>query len=498
MTNLNLNSLINITLNLQSAATSGTNFQSMLVLGSSAVIDSVERYRQYTDLTSVGADFGNTTPEYLAAQAWFAQKPTPNSLTIGRWFKTASAGQLICGALTTANKAIATWQAVTAGAFDVSINGTLKHITSLNFSTDGNLNAVATRIQNALAVAVTGTTCIYDSIYSRFVITSPSTGVNSTISVLSSPSGGTDISGMLSGTTVLGAYAANGFAAQSALDCVTYFDQNYGSLFFGLYVCEALAADYDAIAAYIEGLGGSHVHWTPTQDTNTLSAVDTTNLAYLFKLAKYKWSPILYSSTSLYAVISLAARIMTVDWTQSNSAITLMWKTLPGITAETLTPTQAAALKGFNCNVYTNYNIGSASGTPIVQYGICPSGDYIDSVIGAAVLASTIQTNFFNTLYTSNKVSQSDQGQGALEGGILKALEQFVDNNYIAPGTWQGASFGQVANGDYMASGYYVYQPPVSSQSDADRSNRISVPFQVAANLSGAIHQASVQINLAI
>jgi hypothetical protein len=195
----------------------------------------------------------------------------------------------------------------------------------------------------------------------------------------------------------------------------------------------------------------------------------------------------------------MLARILTVNWQASNTAISLMYKTEPGITPEALTATQAAALKGFNCNVYASYDIGtSLSGTPILQYGICPSGNYIDEVIGAAALAGTIQTNVFNALYgTSTKIPQTDLGQGQIEGQIVLALQQFVKNGFLGPNVWDGPSFGNLAYGQYLPKGWYVYQPSVSSQTPAQRASRASVPFQVAAVQAGAINTANIQINVA-
>lgn len=495
---LPVSNLITISLNLAAQPLPVQSFQSMLVLGPSTVIDVVERFRTYNNLTQVGADFGNTAPEYLAAQAWFAQNPAPNSLFIGRWVQSASAGQLIGGAVSAANQVITVWTAITTGSFTVSINGTAKNITGLNFSGQSTMTGVAGVIQTALNSAVSGTTCIWQPVYNNFVITSPTTGTSSTISVLSPEGTGTDISTLMSGTTATGAYVANGLAAESALSCVQYFDQNYPTMWFGLYLASGASTDYLAIAGYIDGVAGRHFQGVPTQDANCLNASNNTNIAYLLQQLNYNWSTVQYSSTSLYAVVSLLARILTTAWNQSNTAISLMYKQEPGITPETLTATQAAALKGFNCNVYASYAIGTTlSGTPIIQYGTVPSGNYVDTVIGAAALAGTIQTNMFNALFTTpTKIPQTDAGQGQLEGQIVNALQQFVRNGYLGPNVWDGQSFGNVANGQFLPNGWYVYQPKLADQNAAQRAGRVSVPFQVAAVLAGAINTASVAINV--
>jgi hypothetical protein len=492
---LPLSNLINITTNLTAVPLSVQNFQTALVLGPSTVVDTVQRYRTYTNMTGVANDFGNTTPEYLAAQAWFAQSPAPNSLYIGRWCQAASAAQLICGPLSTTNSALATWTAITDGAFKITINGSLYSIGSLDFHLQTSLSGVASVIQTALNSALSSTTCVYQAPYNNFVITSPTTGTNSTITVLAAPSSGTDITAIMSGTTATGAYVATGLAVETALAAVTLFDVTYPTLWFGLYVCGASASDYQAIQAYIETGSGQHFQAIPTQDSNTLVSGNTTNLAYLLKQANYNYCFCFYSSTSLYAAVSALARILVTNWNASNSAITLMYKQLPGITADNLTSTQVAIAAGFNCNMYVNYNIQGPY--PIVQYGICPSGQYVDSVVGACVLKSTILSNMFTALTSASKIPMTDAGQSILDNQIVLACESFVANGYLGPEVWDGPSFGNLATGQWVQKGYYVYQPPVSSLSATTRATRVSVPFQVAAVLSGAVHTASVLINIA-
>ena len=494
---LPIGGLINITLNLAAQPLPVQNFSAMLILGPSTVIDVVQRYREYSSFTEVANDFPSNTPEYAAAQAWFDQNPTPQLLYIGRWIETASAGQLIGGAVSSANQVISTWAAISNGSFTVKINGTSENITGLNFSAPPvtSMNGVATVIGAALNASVSGTTCVWNAVYNRFVITSPTTGIGSSISFVSPEGTGIDISAMMGGTAILGAYEANGMAAETALACVSYFDINYPTLWFGLYLCGGLATDYEAIQGYIEATSGRHFQGIPTQDPNCLNPNDTTNIAYLLQQLKYNFCIVQYSSTSLYAVVSLLARILTTNWSGSATAIDIMYKQEPGIVAEYLTTPQSAALQGFNCNVYVNYNIGGS--TPIIQWGNVPSGNYIDAVIGAAVLAATIQTNLFNINYTTpTKIAQTDSGQGQLESGIIAACKEFVTNGYLAPGVWTGQTFGAIQNGQFLPLGWAIYQPPVSSQSPATRGARMSVPFQIAATTAGATNQASVAINL--
>ena len=71
-----------------------------------------------------------------------------------------------------------------------------------------------------------------------------------------------------------------------------------------------------------------------------------------------------------------------------------------------------------------------------------------------------------------------------------------MNNGLVAPGLWNGGSIGQLAPGDTLTKGYYVYANPLNSQAQADREARKAPVIQVAAKLAGAIHFADVLINV--
>jgi hypothetical protein len=64
-----------------------------------------------------------------------------------------------------------------------------------------------------------------------------------------------------------------------------------------------------------------------------------------------------------------------------------------------------------------------------------------------------------------------------------------VNNGLIAPGQWNASGFGQLETGDYLQTGYYIFTPPVASQPQAIREQRIAPPLQIALKLAGAIHE---------
>src|SRR5208283_4779220 len=80
---------------------------------------------------------------------------------------------LLTGA-TDATSVVATWNAVTAGSFSVTIDGVARTISALNFSTDTTMANIATRIQNAIRAATGALETVAWST-DHFVISSVST-----------------------------------------------------------------------------------------------------------------------------------------------------------------------------------------------------------------------------------------------------------------------------------------------------------------------------------
>jgi len=265
---------------------------------------------------------------------------------------------------------------------------------------------------------------------------------------------------------------------------------------YGLHLADSASfatADLITIAGYIEAASASRIFAITSSDTGCMSATSTTDVAYMAKAAGYSRTFIQYSSTSSYAALSAFARGFTTDFTANNTTITLKFKTEPGVTYETITESQATALKGKNCNVYVYYN----NDTAIIQEGTMANGDFFDERQGLDWLQNAVQTADFNTLYQSTtKIPQTDAGTTTRMAAIELIMDEAVNNGLLAPGVWTGGTIGSVSEGDTLTKGYYMYAEAVSAQSSSDRSARKGVPIQVAAKLAGAVHYSTVAITV--
>lgn len=186
-------------------------------------------------------------------------------------------------------------------------------------------------------------------------------------------------------------------------------------------------------------------------------------------------------------------RIFTVNYSGSLTTITLAYKQAPGIPAEALTQTQFATMvaKGGNAN------IAVSNGAIMLWPGQMAQGYWIDEVIGVDWFSNEIQTDVFNLLYqTTTKIPQTNDGNNQIAAVIENSCTAAVGNGLVAPGQWNAAGFGMLTTGMTLPKGWYVWFPDISTQSQADREARKSVPFQIAAKLSGAIHTVFCQLNV--
>jgi hypothetical protein len=613
MTNtVDISDFVNATLTITATAIPYENFSIPMIIGDSNVIDVNQRFRTYSNLLGVSADFGTTASEYLAAQVFFEQSPQPKQCMIGRWARTATAGLLHGASLTAIQMLMSNFTSVTSGAFSLFIDGVPYTVAGLNFSTALNLNGVASAIQTGLNALNAGTTCVWGSVNQRFNITSPTTGATSSVSYASAPTAwasaafsgqptaadvltvngtavtfvsalttgnqvligsslantltalasflntsadvnivkatysvvgstlyavskvtgtagnaytmartssvitvsganftggsGTDISTLLGLTQaagasppVLGLAAETPLAAWTALAGVS--SQWYAAAFAAS--VQPNTADYLAVGAATLASARKRIFGVTIITTDCLDPTNTSDLATSLQSLNndrvFWW----YDPINPYGVLTMFGRASTVKFNASQSTITLAYKQAPGLTAAYLTETQLTTLqgKGGNCNIAVNNGAvmiwpGQMSDSKWLA-GTKINGTWFDEIHNCDWFLNAVQTDVFNALYTTTtKIPQTDAGSNILATVMGKTCSKSVNNGMVAPGVWNGPPFGTLETGDTLATGWYVYYPPIALQSPADRDSRVSVPFQIAVKLAGAVHTVDLAITV--
>ena len=472
--------VVNVAVEMSPTAAALRNFGSCLILGDSDIIDTDERIRLYSSISDIATDFGISSREYLAAQAFFSQSPQPTQVYIGRWAKSATAGRLRGRTLSSAEQDISLFTAITTGTLSLTIDGASKSMASIDLSAETNLNGVASQISSALGVSGS---CAWTG--ERFVITSATTGTSSTVA--------TTDTGTLSSLMGFAGSATSvaGVAAESLASAITAL-LDYNTWYM---VCVAPDASDDSIveaAGLIEAASPSRMIGFTTQNSTEIDSTASSTLGSRLKGLGYNRTILVYSSDSPVAAASVFGRMATINFEGSNTTLTLKFKQLPGVTAENLRSSQAEALKSHNVNAFCAYQ----NDTSILQEGITSGGWFIDETHGLDWLQNRVETDLWNLLYTSKKVGQDESGATAIVSCVNKSLEQGVTNGLIAPGVWNGDAFGALESGDTLSTGYYVYIQPFDEQSQSDREARKAPPIQIAVKLKGAVHFINVTITV--
>jgi hypothetical protein len=423
-------------------------FDTGLILGPSTVIPSPERTRLYNNMDEIATDgFVAGMPEYDAAQIYFSQKPRPTKVMLGRRFA----------------QSILTFAVGTAA-------GTGYHVGDiLSISTGGTGASFRVSTVDSGTGAVTGLTQIsggygYSTGNAVATIVLPAGGTGCTINILTV---GTEA--WLS--------AAQGCRADNAE-------------WYSMFPCGADKNDIITLAGYVETATPTTTMFYNTDDADVKNNVPN-SVADTLRDLKYSRSHGVYSTKSLYTACSIMAYAMRNNNGLANSAYTLKFKQLPGVTVEdSLSPTQIKNIESQNCNVYINRGYYY----DMYEQGVNANGQFFDEVINLDVLSNNIQLNIMDVLYQAPKVPQTEPGVTQLVRACNQACANSVRIGFLAPGKWNGTEIMSLKTGDYLATGFLVQAEAINDQSQADRDARKAPPIYVAVKEAGAIHSVTIGV----
>lgn len=306
---------------------------------------------------------------------------------------------------------------------------------------------------------------------------------------------GTDLSTKLKMTNGTNIALVPGYNAETPVECVAVL-ADLSTAWYGLMFQASVQPTDDQsldVSSFIEALDITRIYGVTITDPNVTSSLVQNDLASLQKAAGYLRSFCQYSSSNVAAIASFFGRAFTVDFTAQNSTINMMYKQEPGVVGESLSTTQADTLQSKRCNVFVDY----VNNTVILQYGVMSGSAYFDEIMGLDWFQNAVQTACYNLLYTSlTKIPQTDAGVNQFVNAISGICGAAVNNGLVAPGVWNAQGFGQLNEGDFLKTGYYIYAQPVALQSQSDRETRVAPPIQVAVKLAGAIDTLNVIVNV--
>lgn len=449
---LPITNIVNINVNFLGAGIGSFNVNNLALITSDAFLSNPngDLYRAYVSLSQVGVDFGTSTETYQQAAAVFSQQPSILS----------GGGNLIIFPGFT-NSSIAT-VAVSAGGSGYKV-GDVLGLTQ----TGGNGGYVTVATVNGSgtvsAVTVAQGGIGYSAAASLPTTGGAGTGATITISTVTTES----LTQAIARTQVLVFY-------------VGIISTNYGA-----------NSTWTALAAAVQGYVNK-ILFLPSNATLDIQGAFTT----IKSATDYNTRCLYYSNaTSLQGRLFAAAyasRLLSANAAGSNTALTMNLQQLEGIPADTgITQTIVGICATAGVDIYPS----TAGYAGVYSNG---ANKYADEVWNLIAFVAQLEVNGFNALATvGTKIAQTEPGVSTLKNAYKQACQQFVNNGYIAPGSWTSAEvFGNPDNlvANVAQYGYYIFSQPVNQQSVAARAARQAPLIQIAIKEAGAIHSSIVNV----
>jgi len=260
----------------------------------------------------------------------------------------------------------------------------------------------------------------------------------------------------------------------------------------------AAYADHIACAAYIESVTPSSVYAYTTTDAGVLTG-DTSppdiftylkSLDYSRSIGQYATTQSAVYPNNIHAIVAIMGYACGQNSGLANSAFTLKFKQEVGIAIEPLTSTEIGILEGNNGNVYLEY----ANYYTIFEQGKMADGTFFDERINLDMFVNNLQLTIMDLLYQNPKIPQTDAGVTQLIQACNEACDEAVRVGFLGPGTWTGPNVLNLKTDDPLPAGYLVQAEALSTQSQADREARESVPLYIAIKEAGAVHSVLIGV----
>jgi len=447
----------------------------------------VDEFRIYITASEVANDYGTNSVTAQMANNIFAQSPNLLSgdgrLVIIPLVNSISAlaGNFV-GADITVN--LAGLQAVANGDIRVVLNGNNIDLTDLDFTNASSFADIATILQRRL------TDVIVTSKITGFDLDSKKVGTASTITLAQLPAGtGTDLSvaglfNVAGGTPTAGGNAQG----ESLVDGIVRTEEqvSYTGIITDLLMEDAVIT---LTASAIQSRDMMFVH----QFSSTEDLEPTTGICSIIKDSTQTKTRCLYYSNVVTANLvkaSYVGRGFSVNFTGSNTTMTMSFKTLANVVPDTeITQTIFVEAETAGADLY-----GDVQSAPLVVSN--GANQFFDSVYNAIWFKLALEVAGFNYLkQTNTKIPQTEIGMDGLKGAYAKVCDRAITNEMFgASNQWNGTTFGNQADmlRNIIDKGYYIYSQPIALQSQVDRDARKAPLVQIAGKESGAIHSSSV------
>lgn len=445
---LRLSTVVAITGQVQEPAFTNEKKHMLLALVNNPLMPSTTPWIEFTNITSFGAYFGQTLPEYSQVQKYFSRLSkvglAPEKVVIANWYQQATAPFYKGVEITTS---LTDLKAVDNGSFNITFGASTFEVV-VDLSSINTYSDIANLIQTALTgnsgggEAFTNATCTYSTITGGLIITSGSTGSTATISAITSGSTGTDLSSMLGLTT---AELSQGVNAETWTQFCDRIYQANSSGFAITTLYELESQDVIDSVKWLATVNNGQTYNTQVKLVFNFNSKETAENIQEQLNNAYTGYTICYDPYNEYINILNGSIGASIDFEQANSAINYNFQPADGYTPITnygsVVDYQAGDINENLVTELNSYNINYvySLGTGIqetIYYGkglMAGSFRTEDVQINESWLESDIQTNVINAFDTLNKVElQGDDAEDLMTSLILLSFEKGKTNGVVA------------------------------------------------------------------
>lgn len=385
-----LDSIVNVVITSTASQVNRAGFGKVLVLDYHTKWS--ELVREYTELADMVADgFATTDAAYLAVQALFSQSPRPPSVLVGRRQSAPTMRWAVTPVATNSKK------------YELTVDGQTVSYTSDGSATVAEIIAGLKTAIDALSLAITTSD---QTTYLRIVANSAGAFHRVKVSDVALLGLGQD-------------HADPGIAADIA--AIQAVDDTW----YGIMVTTASAAEVAGLATKVEAIEKLAIQ--ASQDSAIITVAESTpatDCAHVVKAASRLRTAVVYhGDNGEFADAALFGRVFPLD----PGSETFAYKTLSGVTPDTLTPTHVVNLKAKNCGWYA-----TLGGVGVTQEGKVASGEWLDVIRGRDWLRTRMQERIVQLLLDNNKVPFTDEGIAQVEAEVRGQLQEGVTAGYLA------------------------------------------------------------------
>lgn len=376
-----------------------------------------------------------------------------------------------------------------SGTLVVTVDGVVKTAASVNLSAATSFTDAASLLTAALAL--TGPAAVtWDATSSRFVITSGTTGVGSTMTQAT----GTAAAPLGLSAGILSQGAAIDTPATAA-DRMKGLEQNWATF---MTTFEPILADKTAFSVWTNAQNNRYAYIAWDSDAGYATPGNAAVFGTIVDTLNYEGTIVVYNTVNIAAF--LCGFAASIDWAAVNGRATPAFKTQSGLATSVNTLALATAVLSNNASYFGLYQAPGQGNVYSILYDGRMNGSkfrWLDTYLNQIYLNAQLQLAIFVGLQANNSTPYNSQGETFIRAWCADPITEALNNGSIRIGVplsmSQKATIASQVGFDISTQletqGYYLQILPATAQV---RQARQSPPVKLFYMDGGAIQQITL------